>query len=317
MDFERDIADEIVRYFEDRKIKYDRDQSVDLVNLLERYFRIRSKMISSRPRAVHYSTELQDKLGTLDKRYQQPLAEIEKRFESGGDLTEFLSRLADNADVPDAMLNDFGIHHLHLSVKQSPDAKHVQRSDLVLLLCVEPDDAYFIDIRPHPQRHDPDDYGWSHQEYLHIINRNWKHLLDPYEIRGVTGASVSDSGRKELQRKNTNVAIQIGDRAIAPPGGGMTASGANLKHVWMAMRLRSLVEETQKIIETHWATCQRDLRHAGVHAEDSAEFRLVRIDEAELTPEVLSHQSSELGRSGWIVQHIPSGTHINWNFILE
>ena len=44
---------------------------------------------------------------------------------------------------------------------------------------------------------------------------------------------------------------------------------------------------------------------------------LVRIDEADLTPEVLRSLSSELGRSGWIVQHIPSGTHINWNFIWE
>ena len=42
--------------------------------------------------------------------------------------------------------------------------------------------------------------------------------------------------------------------------------------------------------------------------------RLVRIDEADLTPDVLSYLTSELGRSGWIVQHIPSGTHINWNF---
>ena len=100
MDFERDIANEIVRYFEDRKIKYDRDQSVDVVYLLERYFRIRSKLIASQPRAVHYSAELQAKLGTLDERYRQPLAEIEERFESGGDLAEFLSKLADNADAP-------------------------------------------------------------------------------------------------------------------------------------------------------------------------------------------------------------------------
>ena len=314
MDFEQDVVNEIVRYFDEHSIMYDQERSADPEYLVERYFRIRYKMIASRPRAVHYSSELRAALGALEECFRQPFAEIKARFESGGDLTEFQSKLAAKVNAPDAMLNDFGIHHLDLGIKRSPDAKRVERSDLLLLVVVRPDDAYFVDIRPHPQREDPDDYGWSRQEYLEIIDRNWNRLLDPYEVRGVGGTSIPDSGRKELQRKNANVVTQIGGRAIAPPGGGMTSSGANLIHVVLAKRLLWLVEETQQVIETHWAECRSDLLDAGMQVYNDAEFRLVRIDEADLTPEVWSRLTTELGKSGWIVQHVASGMHIDWNF---
>ena len=313
MDFASDVAEEIVRYFDKKSIKFDRARSTDTSYLLERYFRARAKMIFQRPRRVHYSAELQAKLGRLEERYSQPLATIEERFKSGGDLTEFLSKLASNVDKPDAMLNDFGIHHLHLGEKRSPNAKRVERSDRLLLVWVGVDDAYLLDIRPHPEQRDADDYGWSHQEYLDVIERNWPHLLDRHEMQGVSGTSISDSGRKELQRMNTNVVTPIGDRAIAPPGGGTTASGANLKHVITAMKLLRLLEYVQHAIETHWGAFRRDLQRAGVYAEDDARFRLVRIDEDDLTPELQSRLTSELGRSGWALLHVASGMHIEWN----
>jgi len=317
MDFESDAADEIVRYFNEHGIRFDRDRSTDAWYLLERYFRARAKMIFPRPRMVHHSAELGARLGTLEERYRKPFARIEERFETGGDLTEFLSRLVSKVDKPDAMLNDFGIHHLHLGEKRDPNAKRVERSDRVLLVWVAVDDAYFIDIRSHPHQDDPDDYGWSDQEYLEIIERNWSHLLDPYELRSVSGDSISDSGRKELQRKNANVVTRIGSRAIAPPGGGMTASGANLTHVWIADRFLWVIDQVQQVIEAHWDECRRDLSHAALHSEAEAEFRLVRLEEENLTQEVQSLLTSELGRSGWTILHVASGKHIDWNFEWE
>lgn len=150
MDFESDVAGEIVRYFDRNSIKFDRARSTDASYLLERYFRARAKMILQRPRRVHYSAELRAKLGRLEERYRQPLATIEERFKTGGDLTEFLSKLASNVEKPDAMLNDFGIHHLHLGEKPSPNAKRVERSGAILLVWVGVDEAHLVDIRPHP-----------------------------------------------------------------------------------------------------------------------------------------------------------------------
>ncbi len=317
MDFESDVADEIVRYFKDHGIKFDLDRSRDSSYMFERYLRARAKLIFPRPRTVHHSAELGARLGSLEERYRKPFAEIEKRFETAGDLTEFLSKLASKVDKPDPMLNDFGIHHFHLGEKLSPNANRVERSDQLLLAWVAVDDVYCIDILPHPQRHDPHDYGWSRQKYLEIIDNNWPHLLDPYELRGVSGDSISDSERKELRRKNVNVVTRIRGRAIAPPGGGMTASGANLRHVWLADRFLRIIDHVQQVIDTHWDECRRDLQNAGLHIEDKAEFRLVRIDENDLTPEVQGLLTSELGRSGWTILHVASGKHIDWNFEWE
>ena len=123
IDFERDVTDEIVRYFNEHGIMFDLNRSTNPSYLLERYFRSRAKMIFPRPRSVHHSAELGTRLDMLEERYHKPFATIEERFETGGDLTEFLSKLASRVDKPDAMLNDFGIHHLHLGKKRFPKGK--------------------------------------------------------------------------------------------------------------------------------------------------------------------------------------------------
>ena len=90
-----------------------------------------------------------------------------------------------------------------------------------------------------------------------------------------------------------------------------------MTHVWIADKLLCLIDQAQQVIETHWDECRIDLQHAGLHAEDEAEFRLLRLDEDDLTPEVQSLLTSELGRSGWTILHVASGKHIDWNFEWE
>ncbi|WP_419855267.1 hypothetical protein [Candidatus Poriferisodalis sp.] len=312
MDFKRDLGCEIVRYFDERSISFEREQSSDTPWLLERYFRLRLKEIAPRPRRVHHSTELRAKLGAVEERYRLPFTEIEQRFEIGSDVSEFQSRLASNVSVPDAMLNDLGLHHLHLGAKRSPDAKRVERSDMLLLVMVCPDDAYFVDIRPHPQSSDPDDYGWSQQEYLRLIDRNWSHLLDPYELRGVTGSSIPDSGRRALQQKNANVATQIGDRAIAPPGGGMTSSGANLTHVWMAMKVLWQLEQLEGAIHADWEGQHQTFQRAGLDAGLDTELHLVPIKGATLPEILVGPFTGGLLLSGWTIQIADTGTRLEW-----
>lgn len=294
MDFERDLAQEIVRFFDERSIDFDRSRAADPSFLVEQYYRAKAKSIVQRPRSVHWSAELWAKLDTLDDRYRDPLVEIERRFTTGDDLAEFLSRQALSVEKSDGMLNDFGLHHLHLGRKVNPEDDYVARSDRLLFVGVGTDDALFVDVRQHPRLDDANDFGWSDPELLDIIDRNWPHVLQSHELRGVDGDCVSERERKELRRKNMNVVTRIGDMAVAPPGGGTTASGANLRHVLQAIWLCRLVQDTQRMIETRWIECRGDLRQAGLDVEDDAEFRLVRVEAEELTIEVRGHLASEL-----------------------
>ena len=317
MNFERDVVEGIVRYFDDHKIRFDRGRWADVSYLLERYYRARTKLIVRRPRSVHYSDEFGARLGSLAATHRSAVAEIRVRFEQGEDLAEFLSRKASRADARDGMLSDFGLHHFHLENALDPDGQHMKRSDWLLLAYVQPDDAYFVDVIAHPDPRGTDDYGWTDDKYLHTIDANWPDLLEPHVLRGENGDSLSDVERKELRRKNVNVVTLIGDRAIAPPGGGMTASGATATHVLMAMKLRRQIEHIQEVIEVHWPECRRGLEEAGLQVDDDAELRLILVDECNLPVALRRPMTGDFGWSGWAIAHTASGTLIDWSFEWE
>ena len=317
MNFERDLTEGTIRYFGEHGIRFDRGRSADVSYLLERYYRARTKLIVRRPRSVHYSTEVQAKLDSLAVTHRAVVAAIRERFEQGGDLAQFLSRKASRADARDGMLSDFGLHHFHLESALDPNGEHVKRSDWLLLAYVQPDDAYFVDVIAHPDSNDTDDCGWSDEGYLHIIDANWPQLLEPHVLRGENGDSLSDVERKELRRKNVNVVTLIGDKAIAPPGGGMTASGATATHVLMAMKLRRQIEHIQEVVDTHWPECRRALEEAGLQVDDDAELRLILVDECNLPVALRRSMSGDFGWSGWAIAHTASGTLIDWSFEWE
>ena len=224
-DFVSDLVQEIERYFDEHGIRYTRSEPTSPVALLERYFYSVVKMIDTRPRRVHCSAEFETTLRTLNRQYVTPIETIRSRLESGSDLSEFLNKGASDARLDDGLLSDFGVHHFHLGAKSNPRSQRVERTDDLLFVHVQHCDAYFLDVRKHPNRGDPADFGWSDVDLLNIIDSNWPEVLKPYIVPGVEGSTLTDEQRKELRRKNVNAVAQVGDKTIAPPGGGLLASG--------------------------------------------------------------------------------------------
>ena len=96
----------------------------------------------------------------------------------------------------------------------------------------------------------------------------------------------------------------------------MTASGATLTHVMMAMKLRRQMEHIQEVIEVHWPECRRGLEEAGLQVDD-ADLCLVLVDECNLPVALQRPMTGDLGWSGWAIAHIASGTLIDWSFEWE
>lgn len=312
-DFVSDLVDGIERYFGKRGIRYTRSEPASPVALLERYLYSIVKMIDARPRRVHCSAEFETTLRTLDRQYVTPIKTIRDRLESGGDLSEFQSRRASEARFDDGLLSDFGVHHFHLGAKPHPGSRRVERTDVLLFVHVRPCDAYFLDVRKHPNRRDPTDFGWSDVDILNIIDSNWPEVLKPYIVAGVEGSTLTDEQREELRRKNVNVVTQVGDKTIAPPGGGQLANGTNLACKLQAMKLLSQIEHTEQVIEHCWDDCRLGLQHAGIDA-DAAQLQLVRIADTNLPTAGLGALAGELSRSGWAIADATSGTLIDWSF---
>ena len=136
--------------------------------------------------------------------------------------------------------------------------------------------------RSDPNRGDSADFGWSDVDLLNIIDSNWPEVLKPYIVPGVEGSTLTDAQRKELRRKNVNVVAQVGDKTIAPPGGGLLASGANLACKVQAMKLLFQIDRIEQTIQNCWDDCRLGLQRAGMDVSDTSDLQLVRVADANL-----------------------------------
>lgn len=313
-DFVSDLVEGIEQFFDEQGIRHEREGPSNPEDVVARYLYCLDKMIVPRPRCTHFSAELHSKQGSLDGRYRAAIEAIRSRFEAGGDLSEFLSRRAADAGFNDGLLSDFGIHHFHLEDSPAPGERHVERTGDLLFVFVQPLDAYFLDVRKHPNDGDPSDFGWSDVDLLNIIDSNWPEALKPYVVHGVEASTVTDAQRRELRRKNANVVTQVGDKVIAPPGGGLLADRSNLRCKFQAMRLLAEVRHVEQIFEDHWDDRRAELQRAGLEVADSTELRLVRVADTNLTPSQIRSLKGDLSRSGWVIAHAATGTHIDWSF---
>lgn len=282
--------------------------------MVARYLYCLDKMIDPRPRRTHFSSELRSKLGSLDGRYRTAIEAIRSRVEAGGDLSEFLSRRAADAGFTDGLLSDFGVHHFHLGDSPALGERHVERTDDLLFVFVQPHDAFFLDVRKHPNDGDPSDFGWSDVDFLNVIDSNWPEALKPYVVHGVEASTVTDEQRRVLRRKNANVVTQVGDKVIAPPGGGLMADGSNLRCKFLAMRLLDEVRHVEQLLGDLWDDRKAELQRAGLEVADSTDLRLVRVADTNLTPSQIESLKGCLSRSGWVIAHTATGTPIDWSF---
>ena len=313
-DFVNDLVEEIEEFFAEHGIRHERDGQPSPVDVVARYLYSLDKMIDPRPRRTHFSAELHSTLGSLDGRYRTAIEAIRRRFEAGGDLSGFLSRRAADAGFNDGLLSDFGVHHFHLGDSPAPGERHVRRTGDLLFVFVQPFDAFFLDVREHPNDGDPSDYGWSDVDLLNIVDSNWPDALKPYVVNGVEASTVTDEQRRVLRRKNANVVTQVGDKVIAPPGGGLMAVGSNLRCKFLARRLLDEVRNVEQLLEDHWDDWKAELLRAGLEVADSKELRLVRVAGTNLTPSQIGSLKGDLSRIGWGIAHTASGTLIDSSF---
>ena len=147
--------------------------------LLRQFFKIQEKKIIKNPRRVHISNELkQHQLYKCEKK--QVISTIIKKIENGEDLNIYLSDKQDEYNSPDWSLTFMGFHHLHLGETIEKNGKMkglIKRTKSLLFIMIEDQDAYLTDILSHDMIK-----GFLNRELLHIIYKNWSHLLEPYLI---------------------------------------------------------------------------------------------------------------------------------------
>ncbi|MDE3262506.1 MAG: hypothetical protein OYL41_11055 [Acidobacteriota bacterium] len=295
MDLTADLDRIIREQFDKSGVSY--DQSLQVGDLAAIYFEMLNRRIYPRPRRVHFSKELTESLGRLtretDPNQKRKAADawsavfkIRYLMVRGRNVNAFLHKGIESATGKrsrDGMLWDFGMHHFHLSTELG-DSGFVERSDYLLFAVLTEEDAYFVDVRRHPTA---DDFGWSRQELLKIVQANWRALTEPTKLYGVQGDAWTDQERATLRKKNANVVTDLDGQAVAPLGGGLTAAGSSILCRRRADELMQEIESHQEYFDTPPAELRPALQNRGMATAGKMEFDLVLLGDLGLSKDDL------------------------------
>lgn len=159
---------------------------------------------------IHRSTELDDNPLTSAEPYRTALQHIVQLLEAGSTVTPHLSRgiafgfdpnqgtkknLKRRRDL-DLMLNDWGVHHLHLSTSIEADG-FVTRTRPLLFAAFRGSDAYLIDILDHS--------GWASDAIPLTILHNWPSAGLMHELKGFLGAGEAYSANEKLALREAGI----------------------------------------------------------------------------------------------------------------
>ena len=322
MSLRSDLASLIKHELDNAGIGY--EDEMDLRLLTARYFELLTRRIVPAPRRVHFSNELNHSLGKL---IQEPRAErrpnaqeawravflIRQLLAEGRNVTGFLSKQVDKLMFADGLLWDFGIHHFHLNTTTEASG-FVNRSDYLLFAMVADTEAYFLDVRPH---HDPDGLKWVRQDLLDIAYSSWPKLAEKHVLHGILpGHNRTDEQVKELRRKNVNHVANLGDKVVAPMGGGMMTDGSSTLCRLRGMQLLGEIDRHQTVFDSPPTELLTGLNSSGIDITGGVEFRLLPLESLNPSAELLDAlndsrcMSRKLSAMGFVVVEATTNTPI-------
>jgi len=189
------------------------------------------------PRKVHLSREFQ-----CPPEFERPMADIQKIIEDGQDITPYLSKKISNFDYSDLMLNDWGIHHMHLG-ETLDSSGFINRTGQLLFVRFTETDAYFVYVFAHD--------AWSKQEIVTIIHKNWPNLIEQYKVKNVVGLSFrpTDEDVATLREGKINTMLQLDDGTIyAPIGMGSMLDGTAVDVKKRLMTTRTTLRNAEEAV---------------------------------------------------------------------
>jgi hypothetical protein len=108
-------------------------------------------------------------------------------------------------------VNDWGVHHLHISSVVQPDG-FVTRDGPLLFMIFRPQVAYFIDVMTHKD--------WNSDHVLGVLVDEWPDEGVIYELRGLLPQerNLTDSDRQTLRNKHVNALFFCRGKVYCPIG---------------------------------------------------------------------------------------------------
>lgn len=245
--------------------------TIRFVNWLDR-------LIHPHPRQVFLSREI-----TSNPRYNKHIADVAMLMlmvERGDELTPHLSRsIRHGYELPrlkgknlnrrkdlDMMLNDWGVHHLHLSADVEGDS-FVRRNDILLFAIFTDTAAFFLDLCRHGE--------WTNQHIVEVAVRNWPDQELFYKLEGVVaGGGYTAEQHKTLRGAGITAMIQVDGVAYMSRSAGINTVGNSGRSMMKAMRLNRELREVERRLRDDPHYFRADIERMGKVYPDQPEFRV-------------------------------------------
>jgi hypothetical protein len=265
---------------------------LDAHELLIRYHNWGSRFIRPQPRTVLRSAEFSRNPIALQRTHD--LALLVDDIERGRDLQKYLSKnvvrnvvRAPGGRRPDLdlMLNDWRVHHLHISSQLDPDG-FVKRDGPLLFCVFHPDTAYLIDIMGHGD--------WTREHVLQVIAREWPAAGIIRQIQvAIAGASpaLTDDERAALRAKHMNATFEH-DGKVYMPGGALMAAGTSFAATLDTDRIMRAIKDFAETVERDPGRLQEAFSRSGLTYPEDPKFEFAIQDDG---PGII-----ETGSTAWI-----------------
>jgi hypothetical protein len=256
-------------------------QGLDAHGLLVVFHNWAHRLIKPQPRQVHQSMAYRQNPRTAE--CASDLARIIADIEQGRDLTKYLSRDIERAPAKapgacrrpdlDLLLNDWGVHHLHISSIVEPNG-FVKRDGPLLFVSFTSHAAYVIDIMVHGD--------WTRAHVLEVLAKEWPTEGVLHEIRGVTGLKnqITEEQRATLRRKWTSTWFEFGGKVFAPIG-GMSGAGTTIAATRESDMLLDRIRVFEEAIGRNPRCLEADFARSGLVLPKDPQFKFaIREDGA-------------------------------------
>lgn len=207
---------------------YDVSRITDDNRLVMRYLSVHRRTVTLDRREIKKSKNLY-----CPPEFKNTLFNIEKIIRQGENLAPYLGKNIKDLYYDDALLNDWGIHHLHLGDEFRKDG-FIKRTGQLLFCRFDKNCAYFIKIDKHGT--------WTSPEMVEIIHENWPETISMFKLSGIMPPSENTSSEDQIKiyrKHNLGHIFQARDGTIYfGIGGGPATSGDNRIDVLFCSRIR-------------------------------------------------------------------------------
>lgn len=257
-------------------------EAKDAHELLVIYRNWQERLIRPVPRKVYRSQALSANPLAEHPQYGPALEQIARMLEAGMEVTPHLSRNVVHGYQEDAsgqkfrkdldlMLNDWGVHHLHLSTRIEADG-FVERTGPLLFAFIKNNDAYLIDIMDHG--------NWVCRHVFETMVKEWPEAELAHEVKGVIGLAreVSEADHKTLRKKHANAFVEIGG-TVYMPSRGISAAGTSITATMAANRLIDTIDEAQQHLTDNPDYFSSLMRQNGIEPPPALDLHFHIFDE--------------------------------------